>query len=147
MIFRLPASVDYAALPRVTYTDPEVAQIGPTEDEARAAGHKDLTILRWPWAENDRLVAEGRAEGLVKLLVSRRGRLIGASLVGPRAGDQAAALGLMIGRKLPLSAMAGLVMPYPTAGEALKRAASEYFTPRLLAPAVKSVVGLLKWLP
>ncbi len=147
MLFRLPGRVDFAALPRVTYTDPEIAQVGLTEAEARAAGHNDITILRFPWAENDRLAAEGRAEGLVKLVVSRKGRLLGASLVGPRAGDQAALAGLMIGRRLPLSALAGLVMPYPTAGEALKRAAGEYYTPKLLSPATKRLVGLLKWLP
>ncbi len=147
MLFRLPAKLDYAALPRVTYTDPEIAQIGPTEAEARAAGHDGLTILRWPLAENDRLVAEGRAEGLIKFIVSNRGRLLGASLVGPRAGDMAGTLGLIIGRKLPISALAGLVFPYPTAAEALKRAAGEYFTPKLLAPFTKSLVRLLKHLP
>jgi pyruvate/2-oxoglutarate dehydrogenase complex dihydrolipoamide dehydrogenase (E3) component len=47
-IFRLPAKLDYAALPRVTFTDPELAQVGMTEAEARAAGHTDLRILRWP---------------------------------------------------------------------------------------------------
>lgn len=147
MLFRLPARLDYAALPRVTYTDPEIAQVGATEAEAREAGHEGLAILRWPWSENDRLVAEGRAEGLVKLVVSRKGRLLGASLVGPRAGDMAPALGLMIGRRLPLSALAGMVMPYPTAAEALKRAAGEYYTPRLLSPFTKRLVGLLKRLP
>lgn len=147
MLFRLPARLEYDALPRVIFTDPEIAQIGPTEAEARAAGIEGLTILRWPMAENDRLIAEGRAEGLVKFIVSRRGRLIGASLVGPRAGELAATLGLMIGRRIPLSALAALIVPYPTAGEALKRAASEFFTPKLLSPFMKKLAGLLKRLP
>ncbi|HYF08131.1 MAG TPA: FAD-dependent oxidoreductase, partial [Acetobacteraceae bacterium] len=147
MLFRLPARLSYDALPRVTYTDPEIATIGLTEAEARAAGHDGLTILRWPWAENDRLVAEGRPEGLVKFVVGRKGRLLGASLVGPRAGDMAGTIGLMIGRGLPLSALAGLVLPYPTAAEALKRAAGDYYTPKLLSPFTKRLVGLLKRLP
>ncbi|WP_431268214.1 hypothetical protein [Dankookia sp. P2] len=75
MLFRLPGTrVDYAALPRVTYTDPEIAQVGLTEAEARAAGHDDLRIHRWPLSENDRAIAEGRPEGLVKLVVTAKGR-------------------------------------------------------------------------
>ncbi|MBR0673181.1 dihydrolipoyl dehydrogenase family protein [Neoroseomonas soli] len=147
MMFRLPAKLSYDALPRVTYTDPEIAQIGPTEAELRAAGRADLTILRWPLAENDRLVAEGRAGGLVKLVADPKGRLLGASVVGPGAGNMAGMFAVAIGRGLPLSALAGAVLPYPTAQEGGKRAASEFFAPRLLSPGVKRIVGLLKRLP
>lgn len=147
MLFRLPARLTYEALPRVTYTDPEIAQIGPTEAELRAAGRDDLAITRWPLAENDRLVAEGRAGGLVKLVADRKGRLLGASLVGPGVGDMAGMFALMIGGKRKLSALAGAVLPYPTAQEAGKRAAGEFYTPKLLSPAVKRIVGLLRLLP
>ncbi|CAH0238737.1 NAD(P)/FAD-dependent oxidoreductase [Roseomonas sp. CECT 9278] len=145
MLFRLPAKLSYDALPRVTYTDPEIAQIGPTEAELRAAGRTDLTILRWPLAENDRLIAEGRAEGLVKLVADAKGRLLGASLVGAGAGNMAGMFALMIGRKL--STLAGAVLPYPTAQEAAKRAASDFYTPKLLSAPVKRLVGWLKHLP
>lgn len=145
MMFRLPAKVSYAALPRVTYTDPEIAQVGPTEAELRAAGRDDLTILRWPLAENDRLVAEGRAEGLVRLVADRKGRLLGASLVGPGVGNMAGMFALQIGRKL--SELAGAVLPYPTAQEAGKRAAGEFYTPKILSPAAKGIVRLLKRVP
>lgn len=145
MLFRLPARLSYDALPRVTYTDPGLAQIGPTEAELRAAGRTDLTILRWPLAENDRLVAEGRAEGLVKLVTDSKGRLLGASLVGPGVGDMAGLFVLMIGKRL--SGLAGSVLPYPTTQEAAKRAASEFYTPKLLSAPVKRLVGLLKYLP
>jgi pyruvate/2-oxoglutarate dehydrogenase complex dihydrolipoamide dehydrogenase (E3) component len=148
MLFRLPGTkVDYAALPRVTYTDPELAQIGLTEAEAREQGHDDLRIHRWPLAENDRAIAEGRPEGMVKLVVSARGRLLGAGILAPRAGEMAGAYGLMIGRKLPLSALASLVLPYPTLAEAGKRAAGDFYAPKLLSPGVKRLIGLLKRLP
>lgn len=147
MLFRLPARLSYAALPRVTYTDPGIAQIGPTEAELRAEGRQDLTILRWPLSENDRLVAEGRAEGLVKLVADGKGRLLGASLVGPGVGDMAGVFVTMIGQRLPLSALAGAVMPYPTAQEAAKRAAAEFYTPRLLSAPVKRLVGVLMRVP
>lgn len=147
MLFRLPARLSYAALPRVTFTDPGLAQIGPTEDELRATGQAGLTILRWSLAENDRLVAEGRAAGLVKLVADGRGRLLGASLVGPTVGDMAGIFVLMIGRRLPLSALSGTAMPYPTAQEAAKRCAAELDMPRLFSAPAKRLAGLLMRLP
>ncbi len=146
MLFRLPARLDYAALPRVIYTDPELAQIGLSEAEARAA-HGEVRVLRRGLQENDRLVAEDRAEGLIKLIATPRGRLLGASVVGPRAGDMAGMLGLMIGRQVPLSALAGMVLPYPTLQEAAKRAAGDFYAPKLASPLVRRLLGLLKHLP
>lgn len=148
MLFRLPARVDYAALPRVTYTDPELAQVGMTEAEAREAGYTDVRVLRQPLEENDRAIAEGRPEGVVKLVVaSRTGRLLGAGLLAPRAGEMDGLYGLMIGRKLPLSALATMILPYPTLSEAGKRAAGEHYAPRLLSPFTKRLIGWLKYLP
>lgn len=148
MLFRLPGTkVDYAALPRVTYTDPELAQVGLTEEEARAAGHADIRIHRWPLSENDRAIAEGRPEGLLKLVVTAKGRMLGAGVVAPHAGEMAGTFGLMIGRKLPLSALAGMVLPYPTLAEAGKRAAGDFYAPKLLSPFTKRLIGWLKHLP
>jgi len=146
MLFRLPAKVDYAALPRVTYTGPELAQVGMTEAEAREAG-LDPRPYRFPLPETDRAVAEGIEDGLVKLVVSPKGRLLGAGVLGPHAGEMAGIFGLMIGRKLPLSALAGLVLPYPTLAEAAKRAAGDFYAPKLLSGATKRLVGLLWRLP
>ncbi|QYU68136.1 hypothetical protein J4558_25410 [Leptolyngbya sp. 15MV] len=92
-------------------------------------------------------MAEGIEDGLVKLVVSRKGRLLGAGVLGRGAGEMAGMFGLLIGRKLPLSALAGLVLPYPTLAEAAKRAAGEFYTPKLLSPLSKRLVGLLWRLP
>ncbi len=146
MLFRLPTRLSYAALPRVTYCDPELAQVGLTEAEARAAG-TCAEVVRWPLAENDRAVAEGIEAGIVKLVLDRRARLVGATVLAPGAGDWAGIFGLMIARRVPLSALAGLVLPYPTLPEAAKRAAGQYYAPRLLKPVVKRVVGWLMRLP
>jgi pyruvate/2-oxoglutarate dehydrogenase complex dihydrolipoamide dehydrogenase (E3) component len=146
MLFRLPAKVDYAALPRVTYTDPELAQIGMTEAEAREAGLAPRPY-RFPLPETDRAVAEGIEDGLVKLVVDPKGRLLGAGVLGPHAGEMAGMFGLMIGRKLPLSALAGLVLPYPTLAEGAKRAAGDFYAPRLLSSFSKRLVRLLWRLP
>ncbi|MXP63952.1 FAD-binding protein [Roseomonas sp. M0104] len=146
MLFRRPARLDYAALPRVTYTSPELAQVGLTEAEANAAGHS-VRVLRHPFTENDRAVAEGETEGQVKLVVSKLGRLLGASVLGEGAGEMAGLFGMMISRKLPLSALAELVLPYPTRAEAAKRAAGGFYTPALTSSAMRGIVGLLNRLP
>jgi pyruvate/2-oxoglutarate dehydrogenase complex dihydrolipoamide dehydrogenase (E3) component len=146
MLFRLPARVDYAALPRVIYTDPELAQVGMTETEALEAGLAPLPY-RFPLPETDRAVAEGIEDGLLKLVVSPKGRLLGAGVLGPHAGEMAGMFGLMIGRKLPLSALAGLVLPYPTLAEAAKRAAGDFYAPKFLSTFSKRLVGLLWRLP
>jgi pyruvate/2-oxoglutarate dehydrogenase complex dihydrolipoamide dehydrogenase (E3) component len=145
-MFRLPARVDYAALPRVTYTAPELAQVGLTEHEAREAGH-DIRILRWPLAENDRAQAERRPEGLVKLVVSARGRVLGAGILGAHAGEMIGTWTLAIARKVPLSALAGMIVPYPTLAEAPKRAAGLFFVPRLFSGRAKWLVRQLARLP
>jgi pyruvate/2-oxoglutarate dehydrogenase complex dihydrolipoamide dehydrogenase (E3) component len=130
----------------VTYTGPELAQVGMTEEEAREAG-LDPRPYRFPLAETDRAIAEGIEEGLVKLVVSPKGRLLGAGVLGPHAGEMVGMFGLMISRKLPLSALASLVLPYPTLAEGAKRAAGDFYAPKLLSTFSKRLVGLLWRLP
>jgi pyruvate/2-oxoglutarate dehydrogenase complex dihydrolipoamide dehydrogenase (E3) component len=144
-LFRLPARVDYASLPRVTYTNPELAQAGMTEAEARAAGHR-VTLLRWPLADNDRAVAERDTTGLVKLVVVGN-RVVGAGILAPNAGEMIGMWVLAIAQRVKLGALAGTIIPYPTRSEAAKRAASYFFVPRLFAPRTKSLIRLLARLP
>jgi pyruvate/2-oxoglutarate dehydrogenase complex dihydrolipoamide dehydrogenase (E3) component len=145
VLFHLPARVDYAALPRVTYTDPELAQTGMTEAEAVAAG-LPVQILRWPLAENDRAIAERDTSGLVKLIVSRN-RVVGAGILAPHAGEMISQWTLAIAQRTKLSALAGLIVPYPTRSEAAKRAAGSFFAPRLFSERTKTLVRLLSRLP
>jgi pyruvate/2-oxoglutarate dehydrogenase complex dihydrolipoamide dehydrogenase (E3) component len=145
-LFRLPARVDYAALPRVTYTAPELAQVGLTEEEARAAGH-DVRILRWPLAENDRAQTERRPEGLVKLVATPRSRVLGAGILAEHAGEMIGTWTLAIQRRIPLSVLAGMIVPYPTLAEAPKRAAGMMFAPRLFSTGTKWLVRQLARLP
>lgn len=145
-MFHLPARVDYTALPRITYTDPELAQVGMTEAEAKQAGI-DVDILRWGMDENDRARTERRTEGMAKLVVSKRGRVLGAGIATSHAGEMIGAWTLAISRRVPLSAMAGMIVPYPTRAEALKRAAGSLLLPRLFAPRTKWLVRQLARLP
>ena len=85
-LFRIPAKVDYRAVPWVTYTDPELAHVGLTEAAARERHGNDITILRSSFHENDRAQAERVAAGLVKIVARKSGRILGASILGAHAG-------------------------------------------------------------
>ena len=147
-VLGLPAKADPRAIPRVTFTDPELAQVGLTEAEARAAYGDALTVVRADLAHNDRAQAEARAMGLIKVMVVK-GRPVGASIVGPQAGELIGLWALALSARLKLSAIAGMVAPYPTLGEVSKRAAGAYFGPKLFeSAALKRLVRLVqRWFP
>ncbi|MFO1202136.1 MAG: FAD-dependent oxidoreductase [Tabrizicola sp.] len=147
-VLGLPAKADTRAIPRATYTDPELAQVGLTEAEARAAHGDALTVVRAEFAHNDRAQAEGKTGGLIKVMVAK-GRPVGASIVGPQAGELIGLWALAISARLKMSAIAGMVAPYPTLGEVSKRAAGAYFSPKLFEnPALKRVVRFVqRWVP
>jgi len=142
VLFRLPARLDYAALPRVIYTHPELAQVGLTEAEARAASLAP-SVLRWPLSDNDRAIAEGDTTGLVKLLVAR-GRVVGAGILAPAAGEMIGTWTLAITEQTRVSRLAGMIVPYPTRAEAAKRAAGSLFAPRLFSARTKRLVQWLQ---
>jgi pyruvate/2-oxoglutarate dehydrogenase complex dihydrolipoamide dehydrogenase (E3) component len=142
-LFRIPAKVDYRALPWVTYTDPELAQVGLTEEQARAAHGEDVVVLRWPYRENDRAQAERQTGGLIKAVTTRKGRILGASILGAQAGELIQLWALAMGQGLGVKAIAGMIAPYPTLGEISKRAAGSFFTPRLFGERTKTLVRFL----
>jgi pyruvate/2-oxoglutarate dehydrogenase complex dihydrolipoamide dehydrogenase (E3) component len=148
MLFGFPARARMAHIPRATYTDPELAQVGLTEAEARQRHGDRLTVLRWPFHDNDRAQAEARTAGLIKVMVVR-GRPVGAGIAGAQAGELIGLWALAASSGLKMGAIAGMVAPYPTLGEISKRAAGSYFSPRLFAnPVVTRAVRLVqRWLP
>ncbi len=148
VLFGLPARARTDHIPRATYTDPELAQIGLTESEARGAHGDAVTVARFDTAHNDRAIATRQNYGFIKVMV-HRGRPIGATIVGPQAGEQIALWSLAIANGLKMSAIAGMVAPYPTLSELAKRAAGAYFSPKLFnSVRVKRVVRFVqRWLP
>ena len=148
MLFALPSKAATAHIPWATYTEPELAQVGLTEAQARAEHGAGVEVVRFDYAHNDRAIAERRATGLIKVMVVR-GRPVGASIVGAGAGEAIALWSLAIASRLKMSAIAGMIAPYPTLAEVNKRAAGAYFSPRLFDNAlVKATVGLVqRWIP
>jgi pyruvate/2-oxoglutarate dehydrogenase complex dihydrolipoamide dehydrogenase (E3) component len=142
-LFRWPAKVHESAIPWVTYTEPELAQTGLTEAQARARRYK-LRILRWPYHDNDRGQTERATRGHIKVVTDKRGRILGATIVGAQAGELITAWSLAIAQKLNVRAMTGVVVPYPTLSEVGKRAAIEFFTPGLTSPWVRRIIAMLR---
>lgn len=142
-LFRLPVKVRADLIPRVTYTDPEIAVAGLTEAQAREQ-HKKLQIYRWPFAENDRAQAERRTQGLIKVVATAGGRILGAGIVGAHAGELIAPWQLAITKGLKLADMANVVLPYPTLSEVSRRAAILQYQPSLRRPGLQRLLRFLR---
>jgi pyruvate/2-oxoglutarate dehydrogenase complex dihydrolipoamide dehydrogenase (E3) component len=141
-LFRLPAKVGSDAVPWVTYTEPELANVGLTEAQARERAGT-VRILRAPFAENDRAQTERMTDGLIKVITQPNGRILGAAIVGPQAGDLIQPWILAISQKLKIGALAQMIAPYPTRGELAKRAAGSFYIPKLFGDGSKKIVRLL----
>ena len=142
-LFRLPVRVDHDSIPWVTFTEPELAHVGLSEAEARKRKHK-FRVLRWPYQENDRAQAERATQGHIKVITSRRGRILGATIVGMNAGELIATWTLAISQRLNIRALAGSVVAYPTLAEVGKRAAITYFKGSLTSPLVRRIIVWLR---
>jgi len=142
-LFRLPAKANHNAVPWVTYTDPELANVGLTEAQARARRGDRIRVLTWPLEENDRAQAERKTDGMIKVITNKTGRILGASIVAPHAGELIQPWVLAISAKLKIRSMAGYIAPFPSLGEISKRAASSYYTPALFSKRTRRMVRLL----
>ena len=142
-LFRLPAKSDMRAVPWVTYTSPELAQVGLTEVQARNK-HGDIKVLSWPFADNDRAQAEKSTEGLIKAVTMPKGHILGAGIAGPHAGELIQTWVLALSKKMKIGDVASMIAPYPTLGEVSKRAAGSFYTPSLFGERTKKLVRFLR---
>src|SRR5262249_45731054 len=106
-------------------------------------GLSNTRILRWQFSENDRAQTERETGGMVKAVVRRDGRILGASILGPGAGDLIVLWALAIAQKLKIGTLANLIVPYPTRREESKRAAGSFYTAKLFSPRTRRLVRLL----
>lgn len=146
-LFGMPANAVEKHIPHVTYTDPEIAQVGLTDAQAMEAHGDKVEVLRFKFAENDRARTERITTGLIKVMVLK-GKPIGASIVGAQAGELIQTWALLIANNLKIGAVAAMVSPYPTLGEINKRVAGQYYTPRLFEnKRVKRIVRFIQRFP
>lgn len=141
-VFRLPRKADYTLLPRCVYSEPELAVVGLTEGQAKAAGLPHDVVVE-PFSGNDRARAEGETEGMVKLVLGRRGRVLGVGIVGAGAGELAAEWVAALAGRVGLATLSGAVHPYPTLAETGKRAAGRPLEAKLFSPLVRRLLRML----
>ncbi|HEY8596263.1 MAG TPA: FAD-dependent oxidoreductase [Devosiaceae bacterium] len=146
-VFGLPVKVNHDIIPWATYTDPEIAHVGLSEKAARERLGDRMKVVRWSFADNDRAHAEREAEGLVKMITDRRGRILGAGIVGPSAGELIALFSLAVSRKLRAADLAGFIAPYPTLSEIARRVGIEYYRDQVSNPWLRRVAALNRLLP
>lgn len=127
MLFRLPAKANYDALPWVIYTDPELAHVGLTAADARKK-YGEIRILSAKYDGNDRAIAVGKTLGMAQFYVTKKGLVVGATILGENSGELISILALMISQKIKISKLATLTIAYPTLAEIVKRAAQDYYT-------------------
>lgn len=139
------AKVDYTALPWVTYCDPELAQVGLTQMSAiEKYGEDNVKVAEWHFEENDRAIAERQTKGQVRVITNKKGLILGASIVGPQAGELIGVWALAITSKQKIGAITAMIAPYPTLGEINKRAAGAWYTPSLFSDKTRNIVKYLK---
>jgi len=145
-LFWMPARVNNNIIPWVTYTDPELAQVGWTEKQAKKEGYDKLKVLKFKFDENDRALAERDTDGFIKVVATKAGRILGVTIVGAHAGDLLSPWILAMKKGLRMSAVADLLIPYPTRSEISKKVAGSFFAPRLFGERTKKIVKYSMWL-
>ena len=146
LLFRLPAKTNDSSIPWVSYTAPELAHVGLSAEQLMAQDPKG-TVLRSSFEDNDRARATRENDGIIKVMVDRKGKIKGASIVGPHAGELLQPWILAISQKLAIRAMTGFRAPYPTLGEINKAVAGSYYTPSLYSSRTQKLVRMLMKLP
>lgn len=128
-------------MPAVVYTEPEFADIGLSEKEAREK-YDDIRVVHWEFAENDRAIAERHTAGGVKIVARKNGTIVGGSIVGDHAGEIIHMLAVAMGNKVKISGLAQIISPYPTRSEAVKRAAGSWYTDTIFSPKTRKLAGI-----
>ena len=142
-LFRIPAKADHASVPGVTYTTPELAQVGLSEAQAREAHGDRIRVLTWSYADNDRARAERLTDGRIKAVTDTKGRVLGCGVVGAHAGEVIYPWILAVQRREKVGGIAQMIAPYPTFGEVSKRAAGSFYTPSLFSARTRRIVRVL----
>ena len=132
-------------IPWCTYTDPEVAHVGLYEQQARDRGIEVETFTK-AFEENDRAQTESRSEGFVRVHVKKgTDQILGATLVGPHAGDLVSEISVAMAGKVGLGSLANVIHPYPTLAEAIKGLGDAYNRTRLTPRTAGLLKRILRW--
>ena len=140
-IFRVPKKTDYRVVPWVTYTDPELARVGMTEQQARDKGIEPL-VLRFPFRDIDRAITDRDTAGLVKLVV-HKGKVLGASILGPHAGELIHEIVLAMKTGAKIGDISATIHASPTLAQVHRRTVNTWYGRKLFSPGTRRLV---KWI-
>jgi pyruvate/2-oxoglutarate dehydrogenase complex dihydrolipoamide dehydrogenase (E3) component len=140
-VFRVPKKVDYRVVPRVVYSDPEVATLGLSCQEADAQGIR-YDVAEFPMADIDRAITEQRTSGFARILISKK-RIIGASIIAPHAGELIHELALAMRVNAKVKEITELVHAYPTYAQVNRRTINSRYAHLLQSRKVRTLVWLL----
>ena len=126
----LKAVVDHRVVPCTPFTDPEVARLGLTEEQARRE-HDGVEVFRQSFSGVDRAITDGETTGLVKIVTGRRGKILGGHIIGPDAGNLIQEVVLAMRRNVPIGALSTTIHVYPTLVQANQRAADNFYREKL----------------
>jgi pyruvate/2-oxoglutarate dehydrogenase complex dihydrolipoamide dehydrogenase (E3) component len=141
-VLHLPLKADYGKAGWCTYTDPEVASIGLNEKRAQKEG-TEYKVIEETFKTNDRALAEGESLGLIKILVNPKGKLLGAQIIGPHAGELIHEWILSMSAGVKLSTIAGAVHVYPTLSEISKKVAGDLFALKIFSEKTRTLLRIL----
>jgi pyruvate/2-oxoglutarate dehydrogenase complex dihydrolipoamide dehydrogenase (E3) component len=143
ILFRLPAKVDYRAIPWVTYTLPELAHVGLTNDEIKQQdpNAKEITL---DFNQNDRAHTEHQTIGKIKITISRKAQILAVTILCPSAGELLLPWIYAIQHNKSIKSMTDVIVPYPTLSEISKSVAGEYYKPKLFSKTVQKIVHFLR---
>jgi pyruvate/2-oxoglutarate dehydrogenase complex dihydrolipoamide dehydrogenase (E3) component len=131
---------DWGQTPWVTFTDPELAHVGITEAEARATS-EGFEVLRFPYEKLDRAICEGETRGLAKVVTTPKGRILGASILGPHAGEAITEIVIAMKAGITIQTLSGFVHPYPVMNRIVRRLGDERFMARGVSAGTRRFFG------
>ena len=144
ILFRLPSKVNYHTLPWVTYTQPELAHVGGNLNEI-LKHHPKAKLFTAHFTENDRAQTEHDTIGMIKVVTTAKGEILGVSILGPSAGELLTPWILAMQAKVKIRQLAEMIVPYPTLSEINKRIAAEFYKPLLISKKMRRIVRFLAW--
>lgn len=137
-VFRIPKKTDYRVVPWVTYTDPELARVGMTEQQARDKGI-DPVVLRFPFQDIDRAITDNEMSGLAKLVV-HKGKMLGASILGPHAGELIHEVALAMKTGAGIGDISATIHAYPTLAQIHRRTVNTWYGQKLFSAGTRRLV-------
>lgn len=142
-LFRLPVRIAPAGYPRVVHSRPELASLGLSEAQARSQG-ATIRLLRWPFAENGGARAQLEAEGFVKVVTDKRGRILGVTIAGAGAEEMIAPWSLALRHGMGVDEIARIAFPHGAMAETSGQAALSFHAPLAGRPGIRRLLGFLR---